>query len=248
MIIIDRNDFGFISRQILFSENLFDVDHVSSVKFSGCKKKIVFPNFSCSEYTTSVIDLSQNIDAIWQKMKKKSCRYAINKSERDGVIIVKNQNFKDFYDIYSDALKHHDREKIRQKFQTIEQYGTLFTAHYDGEILGGHIYLEDNNVILYWLSANTRAKTPELRSIIGNASHALHWEAIKYAKLKGIVEFDMGGLFAGTAETKKEESIDSFKESFGGERQLRYSYHRDYSHIFKLGKRIYRIFNKYKFK
>lgn len=46
------------------------------------------------------------------------------------------------------------------------------------------------------------------------------WEAMKYAKEKGIKELDMGGLFT--------DSLNSFKESFGGKRVTYYAYSKNY--------------------
>ena len=77
--------------------------------------------------------------------------------------------------------------------------------------------------------------------MIGNANRLLHWEAIKYAKEKGIKEFDWGGLWS-VEEAEKDESkrtVNFFKQSFGGEIITCYTYQKIYSKIYKLGQRFY---------
>jgi len=66
---------------------------------------------------------------------------------------------------------------------------TLFTAVFDGKILGGHIYIEDKDHMVYFRGASIITKDKQLNTLKGNASRLLHWEAMKYAKEKEIKEF-----------------------------------------------------------
>ena len=114
----------------------------------------------------------------------------------------------------------------------------------DGEILGGCVFLEDKDIILYWIGCNKRSHMGrDKRTLIGNGSHLLLWDAINYAKKKGIKELDLGGLFAEDNQKKTENSIDKFKESFGGNRVYKYNYSKDYNNFYVLLRRIYIYIN-----
>ena len=82
-------------------------------------------------------------------------------------------------------------------------------------------------------------------SIISNADRLIDWEAIKYAKEKGIKEFDLGGLWSKEEAEKdeKKKGINSFKLSLGGEIVTRYSYQKIYSKIYNLAHNLYNLKN-----
>ena len=86
----------------------------------------------------------------------------------------------------------------------------------------------------------------EKAKLIGYANRLIHWEAIKYAKEKGIKEYDLGGIFS-DEEVEKDKvkmGIRSFKLSFGGESVTRYQYQKIYSKGFKILYRLYTFLNK----
>ena len=241
MINMDRKRLIFKTRQVWFSDTLFDIDGYSNIVFSHCRNKHIRKNFDCVKIVTSTINLEQDILLIWENLKKKSCRYAIKRAIRDGIKIKINEDYEEFYDIYKQFIKSKKTFLgIPENLYTIRKYGTLFVAEYNGELIGGHVYLEDGDTILYWISATKRFENDtDKRTIIGNAAHLLHWEAINYAKQMGIKEFDMGGLFVKTLNDEA-NSIDSFKESFGGVRTIKYNYSRNYDKIYNLIRMAYR--------
>jgi lipid II:glycine glycyltransferase (peptidoglycan interpeptide bridge formation enzyme) len=226
----------FNVKEIWFADSVYDHNGCSSLLFKRCKCT-GFPGFEFREEVTSVIDLTQDLAQIWKNMKKSSCRYSISKAERDGVIIKQNNNFDEFYEIYKPHVKKTKYQRLLEDKSQLRASGTLFTAEYDGEILVGHIYIEDQDHIVYYRGASKIIDDDKtLRTLKGNASHLIHWEAIKYAKAKGIKEFDMGGLAT--------DSINAFKESFGGNRVCYSTYKKDYNISYKmavdLGKNIVR--------
>jgi lipid II:glycine glycyltransferase (peptidoglycan interpeptide bridge formation enzyme) len=238
MIIIDRNRAFFKTRQIWFSDAIYDISSYDNVVFSGCKNECYAPGFVHETHMTSVINLTQSLDDIWGNMKK-SCRNSIKRSERDGIKVKINQNYDEFYEIYKVFIKNRGIGP-QEGLDTIKKYGTLFIAEYEGEVLGGHVYLEDENTIMYWISATKRAESDRDRKVlIGNASHLIHWEAINYSKQNSIKEFDMGGLFAGQGNNYLGHSIDEFKESFGGIRTIKHLYYKN-SRNYELAKKAYK--------
>lgn len=217
-----------------------------AVMLINCKYKVPIDGY---QYTrtilTTVIDLTQDLEEIWNRMDK-TCRYKIRRAEREQIQIKFNQDHQEFYDISLQfqkekgfgslfSLRHPDLDTIREK-------GTLITMYYQNELLGGHVYLEDQDNILMWISASQRLHVDkEKAALISRANRLLHWEAIKYARQKGIKEYDLGGIFpeeeASRDEGKKNENF--FKLSFGGQSVQRYQYEKSYSLLHQLCRRAF---------
>jgi hypothetical protein len=128
----------------------------------------------------------------------------------------------------------------------MKKYGTLFTAELNGEILGGHLYLEDDENILAWISTSKRlAVNSETSKLINYANCLLHWQAINYAKEKSIKTFNWGGLWS-TKEAldPKKNSINTYKLSYGGQIETSYSYKKINNRLYEKLSNIYNNFEK----
>jgi len=248
MLSVDKNVFFFRTKIIYFAEYPHNVEGCHVLRFPFCKNKVEANGFTRIDFPTSVIDLTQDLDTIWRKLDKKSSRYAVNRAQRDRVEFKINADYEQFYKINASLEAQKSYGGIMaSKLETMRKYGTLFTARYAGEVLGGHLYLEDEANMMLWLSASKRLEVDrEKATLIGNANRLLHWEAIKYAKEKGIKEFDWGGLWT-EEEASKDESkkaINSFKLSFGGEIVPRYSYRKVYSKVYRLAEYLAGLTNR----
>ncbi|MFC1966399.1 hypothetical protein ACFLWI_05585, partial [Chloroflexota bacterium] len=60
--------------------------------------------FSVSEGSTFIVSLSPDEEQMWKKLKKKSCRYPINKARREGIIVEENTD-SSFIDEYYRELE-----------------------------------------------------------------------------------------------------------------------------------------------
>lgn len=237
MITIEFKRLIFNVAEIWFSDHIYDVEGYSHVMFRRCEPQEKYSGFNCEEEITSVIDLTSDLDTIWKNMKGNS-RRSIKKAEKAGVIIKRNQNYDEFYEIYRIHLKRKKYHVVPYHKPSLKTAGTLFTAEFNGEVLGGNIYIEDQDHMLLRTAATKIIDNDKcLNTLKGNASHLIHWEAMKYAKEKGIKEFDMGGLYT--------DSINLFKESFGGKRVSYYAYSKDYDTSYKLaasvGRQLYKL-------
>ncbi len=229
----------FKRREIWFSDYPYDVPDCHSVTFRGCKKKVDVAGFHCRGKRTLVIDLTQDLDTIWSNMGKKSCRYEIKRGVREGIQVSLNQDHDQFYQL-SRAFRYKKglSPEATEKPEFMKKYGTLFIDKLGDELLGGQLYLEDSNNIRWLQGASKRLEVDREKAIlIGCANRLMIWEAIKYAKAKGIKEFDFGGYYTGDAS--KTASI--FKRSFGGEVITHYIYPKDYSKIVQLARRLNRL-------
>jgi len=241
MLEIDRKIFMFRTKEICFADYPYDIDGYATVTFEVCPNKVDIPGFSRREGTTLVIDLTQDLDTIWRNMKKKSCRYEINRAQREGIGVKISQNFEEFGKIYKAFWKKKVYREARVRPEFIK-YGTLFTAEIDGEVVAGHLYLEDDSHIRWIIGGSKRLEvSPDKATLIGCANRLMHWEAIKYARAKGIKEFDLGGVYTGENKNDPRYTIRQFKQSFGGTLVTRYHYEKVYSKTYKLLRYPYRL-------
>jgi len=250
MLEIERRPFIFKVKEIWFAEHPFDVENCDSVSFKACKHKVDIKGFIGEEHVTLIIDLAKSLDEIWKSMDKSSCRYAINRAIKDGVKVKRNQNHDEFFGIYYSFRKKKGLSNFASMFYDSEleimekRYGTLFVAEYDEEILGGAYFLEDEENMRWLVGASKRLEVGrEKATLIGNANRLLIWEAMKYAKEKGVKEFDLGGYSMEADKNKNDPryGINKFKRSFGGELEIRHFYYKDYSKLIKLIRDIYNI-------
>ena len=99
MLVIESKKMLFKNKEIWFADKPFNDNSVHNMLFFGCKEKTDLPGFQRTNFTTLTIDLIQDLEEIWRKMRKSSCRYAIRRSKRDGVKIIVNNHYEDFFEI-----------------------------------------------------------------------------------------------------------------------------------------------------
>ena len=252
MLVIDKKLFKFLKvKEIYFSNEPFDVKDCQVVSFFGCRNKVDASGFTRTGHLTAINDLTEDLDTIFKKFHR-HCRHKIRVAEREVIEIRVNKDFEEFYNIYTSLLH---RKRIAPLFEispvypeVMKKYGTLFTARSQGRILGGHLYLEDSSNIRGWLFASRRLEVNhEEAKLIANVNSLLHWEAIKYAKQKGIKEFDWCGL--GTEDEVNEDiskyNINRWKLSFGCTPTIRYNYWKPYSKVYKHAKDSFKLLSHY---
>ncbi len=175
-------------------------------------------------------------------MSRTGCRQTIKEAEKIGVKINLNQNYEEFFEINLLFRKNKGLNTYSESVEFMKKYCTLFTAEFDGEILLGHLFLEDKNNIRALISGSKRFNVDKEKvRLIANANKLSIWNAIKYAKDKGIKEYDMGGYYTGEKKDVQKENINIFKKSFGGKLVTHYVYEKDYSKLFTLTKKIFNI-------
>ena len=242
MLEIEKKKLFFKSKEIWFSDSPFDVKGYQAVTFRECKNKVDATGFKRKEFTTLVIDLSQDLDNIWKKMDNTSCRYGVNRAKRDGVNILRNSHYDEFVAINQSFRVNKGLDEGAIDIEFMKKYGMLLVAEFKGEIIGGHFYLEDGENMRSLVAASKRLSVDKkMATLIGNANKLLIWEAINIAREKGIREFDMGGYYTGKTKDEQKEKINSFKKSFGSDVVTHYVYEKYYSSIFKCFRLIRRI-------
>ena len=242
VVIIDDSFLFFKKRDIFMNEIPYDIgDEIDIVKFHWCKNRINLPGYNCEETLTSTIDLNQELEEIRKKMNDTS-KKKIKKAEKGHIIWKMNENFDEFHKIYKNFSKIKGYGSNLgflglefPKVKIMEKYGTLFTFELNGEIMGGELYLEDEETILGWFSASKRLEVDkETSSLISIANTFLIWEAIKYAKKKSLKTYNFGGLFPmKEASEPEKKSLNDYKLSFGGQIEMYYSYSKINDKLYK---------------
>ncbi len=245
MLEIKKKRYIFNTNEIWFCEYPFNIDNSHYVKFRECKNDYSIDGFQKTSFTTLVIDLSQDLETIWKNMHKSSCRYSIKRAKREGIKILINNKYDEFYKINYSFIKDKGLKGGLLDIQFMKKNGTLFVAEFNGEILGGQFYIADKNNMRWLIGASKRLEEEKQKAtLIGNANRYIIWEAIQYAKKRGIIEFDMGGYYKESDKDAEKERINKFKASFGGKLVTHYIYEKYYSNFYKYIKRCYQILKK----
>ena len=188
---------------------------------------------------TVLIDLTQDLDRILSKMKKRT-RYNVRLSQRKG-IIVREGTAPDLGTFYRLLLAVGER---RQDFITYPQdyfskiwqvfgahgYLKLFLSEYHGEPVSGQLIIAFGDTVASWRSGwsgHHGSRKP---------NEALRWTVLQWAKSQGYHYYDLGGIHVEAARAIMdgeqfpdglERTVTSFKLGYGGEVVLRpesYSY------------------------
>jgi lipid II:glycine glycyltransferase (peptidoglycan interpeptide bridge formation enzyme) len=242
MLEVDNSRFIFKTKKIWFSEVPFDVTGYDGVTFFECTRDVDVKGFSKEEFTTIVIDLTQDLETIWERMHKNSCRRLINKAIKEGVVIRVNQDYDTFFDMHSEFRKSKGLSEYNIDIEFMKKNGTLFVSEFEGNIIGGIFCLSDDKNFRAMIGGSRRLEENVIiHRLSGVANRLVIWEAIKYAKEMGIVNFDMGGYYTGKEPDPQKEGINKFKSSFGGQVLTHYIYQKDYSIVYFCARKILSI-------
>lgn len=237
MLEIEHKTYLFKTKTIWFSEAPFDVGGYDGVIFHACTEDVDMEGFSKRMFSTLEIDLTQDLDTIWNKMGKSSCRRSIKIATNEGVIIRVNQGYDTFYTLNSEFRKEKGLPEYNVDIEFMKKHGVLILAEYDGEVLGGNFFICGSKKIRGLIAASKRLEqTGSMRMMIGHANRLMEWETIKYAKKMGMDTFDQGGYYTGETPDPQMERINQYKRSFGGELATHYIYQKDYSKIYSLAR------------
>jgi len=238
-----------MDHELVYGGPLFSPDfHFTEASFAklvgnrlGRIKSVVLtlpPKFDLTEhnvgslthvYNTPIIDLSPDIDTIWNSLEYKNVRCNINKASKNGVHVVMDNV--DHLEILHSYLAK-TLQTFNKPVSPLEYYkeiaklpfAHIFSAMYDNQPIAVGMIVTHRDTVYYWLNASS----PEYR--IYRPNDLLVWEIIKWAKGNDYNCFD----FLITPITDL-PGVSRFKLKFGGEVYPIYE--------FRL-KNIYQVFSK----
>lgn len=175
-------------------------------------KKPVINGFDIREQTTSIIDLSQNLDDIFKKFRKNT-RNEIRKTEniKDLEFKIADNNFNESYKLYK-KIKKSDGviPDIKKEF-----LGCLFFNTYLNDKIIVSISVYDTGQVLRLKHIVSSRKKDNFDSrLAGYATRRIIWEVIKYGNSHKYKKLDMAGV---NLSDPSKKGIAEFKQSFGGE-------------------------------
>ncbi len=170
---------------------------------------------------TLIISLAKPLEELWQNLEKKSIRWGIKKSIREGVIVKQvnsEQELKDFYTIYSETCKEGgiDSESYNfflNSYHLLQPNGLakILVAKKGEEIVSGAIILISGDYVTLNLTG-TSQKGQELQ-----ANPLVYWRIIEISKGLKKDWLDLGGFDLESNKGSKTYLINKFKERLGGE-------------------------------
>jgi lipid II:glycine glycyltransferase (peptidoglycan interpeptide bridge formation enzyme) len=226
----------FKVKEIWFADEPEDIKGYAAVTFLACKHAAEINGFAQSDFSTLVIDLTESLTTIWDRMDKKSCRYEIKRAERDGVRTQQSTDYQAFREIYR-ALGRTKKINASLDLDYLAKYTTLYMAYIQNKPVAGQVYVQDSDNIRWLYGASRRF---DANVLVGCANRLLIWNTIKLAKEQGIKEFDFGGY---CLDSKRPEliGVNFFKQSFGGKLVTHYHFTKEYSWLYKQAKKIKEI-------
>ena len=171
---------------------------------------------------TISVDLSPPEDKLLANMKK-GTRYSVRRSLRDGVTVVEDNSPEardEFWRMHAQMVDRKDfwsrpRSYYSAVWDAMEDAGRahLFFAEHEGDRLATALFYTFGKKCVYMLGASKTEKR-ELQP-----AYALQWEAMRWAKERGITRYDMWGI-PNLDKLDKDHplyGVYKFKEGFGGE-------------------------------
>ena len=169
---------------------------------------------------TMLLDISRDVEEIFKGFDQKSCRYPINKAQRDGVRVIKADSEKD-YETYLEFENSFCREKgiPLVSMEEMKKLDVFYALSAEGEYLGGCAFIvcHEESIVRYKYGSTLHKL---------NANEAILWKAICHYHDAGIGMFDFGGV----VPTEDRESYYyrhyHFKKKFGGDQADSYVYYK----------------------
>jgi hypothetical protein len=165
---------------------------------------------------TVYVDLELNENEIWKNMRS-GCRRNIKKAIKHALVIEPSKSRQDidiFHKIYDEEMRrkaapwhlYFDLSFFYNLFE-LKNHFVLLVARYKEEIVGGFIIARDQNSAYHFLSASL-PNYWEMR-----VNNLLFYEAIQWAKNKGLKRFDFQGGRDGVFQFKQNFSR-SYKDFY----------------------------------
>lgn len=165
-------------------------------------------------YKTVIVDLSLSEEHLLGKMHHKT-RYNINLSQRKNLKIVESQDSDAFWkllsktsakDNFSTHPKNYYSEMINFFREDKEAEVKLFLVDLEGKPIAGEMLMLYEDTAYYIHGAMDR----DYKNLM--APYFMHWEVMKWAKLRGYLNYDFWGI-----DFRKWPGVSRFKLGWGGE-------------------------------
>ena len=170
-------------------------------------------------FYTLLIDLTENIDILFKRIKKNT-KYKINRASREGIKFAIHEDIDTFIDYYNKfaTLKGLSQLKKDELIKLNQNLIITKAINEDSYTYVMHSYVCDKElkkVRLFHSASFYESDDKKIRNLVGMANRFLHFEDIKYFKANGYEQYDFGG-YAYNTQDKHLQNINDFKAAFGG--------------------------------
>ena len=192
----------------------YDVDYLELRQFN--KKDAEF--VTNDAYVTLILKLNRNYEVIWNTFRKSMRRYIRKAVENDLKVTINSKNLKDFYNIYTNAMRNlgtpaHSAAFFRNILIEFSENSNIATIEYKDRVISTIFLLYFKDIVIYGWGASLR----EYLELSPN--YLLFWEIIKYSCERGFNFFDFGRSLPDTG-------VFLFKRGWGAvPKQLYYQYY-----------------------
>ena len=175
---------------------------------------------------TFIVDIKDTEEEILARMKQKT-RYNIRLAEKKGVSVRPWDDLSAFHDMMlvtgdRDKFGVHSEKYYRRAYELLhpEEMCEILVAEYQGKPLAALFVARHGNRAYYLYGASTDEERNRM------PTYLLQWEAMKWAKARGCMEYDLWGVpdeEEATLEANFETRHDGlwgvyrFKRGFGGQ-------------------------------
>jgi hypothetical protein len=162
---------------------------------------------------TVTVDLEAPLEQIWEKSLRGRARTAVRKARKLGVTtrVADEDGTRAFIQLYQATM---DRLEADSYYYFGEAYfdhlqaltsaaGAVLEAWYEGRLIAAIVLLHGSEFAHYHLSASN----PAYRAVQANS--LLLWDAIEWAKGRGLSRFHLGGGYSGS-----DDALFKFKSGF----------------------------------
>lgn len=174
--------------------------------------------FKMVRWATLMIDLSLNLNEIWNLIDKNAGRKNIKRSQERGVIIkvITEKNLSYYHDILqktkSDENQDVEYSTVQILWEKLHSIGLNgFLAFYDNKPIGGIVISTFNNFINEWGVA--RSQIDRKNNLY--SQDLLKWEIIKWGIENKKKYYDLSGVNP-HPKNDKEKGILRYKKKWGG--------------------------------
>jgi hypothetical protein len=230
MLITERKVSIFNLLNIYFADHpLTTIPYYDILTYHTYKNWGEIKGYEKSKKFTSIINLNQDIDVIWNRITRQHKRH-IRRAEKNGIKVTISNNYEGFFQINKTLINQKNHANIFGinilSSEFMKKYGILFIAEYQDEIMGGNFYVHDeNNALLMSVAYSKNENNIEYKKMNIDANCFLNWEAIQYFKNKNMINYYLGDVSTNQENINIQmKGGDYFKRSFGGDVIFRYEY------------------------
>lgn len=198
---------------------------------NGIQKVAPPPGFRASSHEiqprrTLLVDLSGDEARVLGGMKQKT-RYNVRLALKKGVIVRSSSDLETFYQLVvetgqRDEFGVHSQEYYRRVYEQFQPRGEceILLAEFDGEPLAALMVFAHGRRAWYFYGASTKRYREYMPTYI------LQWEAMRWARAHGCIQYDLWGVPDEDEETLEASftkrsgglwGVYRFKRGFGGE-------------------------------